>query len=944
MNYCALDKHHTRSLKEFPVAAALACVAGGATAALTGSLWAVVWSVATTLMIWIDIAGMNRILKLGSSTNPAVSETTMLLTGIVLVCLFVTLPIWMLLTFEYPFVMASMALFTSGATRSAPMFAISARVGAAYYAPFILIPTAALLWDGITNHERSIGGHLLAILALTCCMFYIWRSWLTRHSAELALDAARSEAVGQRDIASRDAMVSRLLFQHTIMRAALFDTEGRFIAVNASWLRAIRKNEADVIGRTMLEVTPNLEPEWHDAIAQALGGHTTQVEGYQLKSPDRSRVFLDWEVQPWRTSEGRIGGAVAYAQDVTEVHLARAAASAKQNRLELALKASKAFIWEIDYLKRTVTHDDDAVAFFGYAPTFEILHSKPEAFCHPDDFDRVKRQAIHVLSNGGYARMDHRRLLSDGTVGWVRTELAPTKNSDGVQSRIVMLTRDVSEEMAWQEKLALMMGRAQAGLSEKRKLLEELCGVALPFYSAPAHATQADIGSINVADTMENTFNQLFAGLDQILLEIDERDIALTAAVQQLQDARSSAEAANIAKSQFLANMSHELRTPLNSIIGYTEILLEDAEHEGRRDAAKDAEKVQKSATHLLHLINDILDLSKIEAGKMDITTEPTLLNDLLTDIYMSAEPLAAAKNNRLKIKIGCERTLALTDGFRLRQCILNLVSNACKFTQHGDIILALGIDDSEENRAWFEISVKDTGIGMSPDQLGRLFRPFSQADGSTTRKYGGTGLGLALTRDLIRLLGGDVHVESDVGLGSTFTLRIPVFGLEARDVEITPAGDHNAAVILIVDDEPVGRELTLRSASSLGLSVASAETGRAALAYCEAHEVALIVLDLELPDMNGYEVLASLRANQKTRAIPTLIVSIDDDRRKSMSLGAQEHLAKPCPSAILTAAIARLARQSDYPSSGPTSKTTRSAQTKAADPAMPKARRNRSA
>jgi CheY-like chemotaxis protein len=358
--------------------------------------------------------------------------------------------------------------------------------------------------------------------------------------------------------------------------------------------------------------------------------------------------------------------------------------------------------------------------------------------------------------------------------------------------------------------------------------------------------------------------------------------------------------------------MSHELRTPLNAIIGYTEILIEDAEYEQRIDAAKDATKVRNSATHLLGLINEILDLSKIEAGKMDIALEPTPLLDVFNDVVASAQPLAAANNNKITVEIECERTLAFTDGFRLRQCLLNMLSNACKFTQEGEITLRLELSEIEGNNRWYDLSVTDTGIGISEAQQLKLFKPFSQADESTTRKYGGTGLGLALTREMTHLLGGEVFVQSQEGEGSKFTLRIPALGLEAGDVDMMMSANKSAPLVLVVDDDPLARALTARSASALGMSIASAETGLAALSFCECNDVDLVVLDLQLPDMDGNDVLAALRGSKRSRDIPVMVVSIDDDRRRSISAGAQEHLAKPCPSAVLTAAIARLIRRND--------------------------------
>jgi PAS domain S-box-containing protein len=914
VSHKAIIKHHRRTVKELPLVAAMLALAGTSCAVLLQVLWPVAWAVACGVVICIDIAVMGHFEDDDKPTSSQLLrlELALMALGFVSVCVFLVLPFALLMEGAYYFTVIALALFATAATRSAAMFSMSTRIGVACYAPYLLGLTLALGVDAFRSPANEILGHCVAVVALICCLGYIWMAWLQRHRAELALDTALESSENERDTAARNATVSRLLFQHTTLRAALFDTDSHFIAVNAAWLGAIMKSEEDLIGKTIEEAMPKAKPEWAAAIAAAQEGETTIVDGDATIRADGKHVVLDWHVQPWFNDDGSIGGAVGYAQDVTEVHSARDAAKAKQERLELALKASKSFIWEVDYVAQTVTHDQDAVAFFGHTPTFDSFLGKGDSTDHPDDIPAKKRQALQVLANGGYGRMEHRHMVKGGGIRWVRTDLAPLAFTNGKPSRFVMLTRDVTDEMARQDMLSQMMQRANVALGEKRKLLEELCGETLPSYSPimPPEASKAK--SLSAADDTESTFKQLFAGFDQILTEIDERDMALAAAVQQLRDARTSAEAANIAKSQFLANMSHELRTPLNAIIGYTEILIEDAEYEGRADAAKDATKVRTSATHLLKLINEILDLSKIEAGKMDITREATPLSDVLSDIVSSGEPLAAANNNVIRVEIESDRTLALTDGFRLRQCLLNLVSNACKFTENGTITIGLAITETDENHRWFEISVQDSGIGISAEAIERLFRPFSQADGSTTRKYGGTGLGLALTREMTHLLGGEVFVESEVGVGSKFTLRIPALGLEADDVEMTFAADKTSALVLVVDDDPVARSLTARSANALGMSVASAETGRAAMAFCDENDVGLIVLDLQLPDMDGLDVLAALRGNEKTRNTPVMVVSVDDDRRKSISAGAQEHLAKPCPSAVLTAAMARLARRQD--------------------------------
>ncbi|QGZ96636.1 ATP-binding protein [Terricaulis silvestris] len=269
--------------------------------------------------------------------------------------------------------------------------------------------------------------------------------------------------------------------------------------------------------------------------------------------------------------------------------------------------------------------------------------------------------------------------------------------------------------------------------------------------------------------------------LRTILDEIEHRDVELKRAFEELEKARVAAEQASIAKSQFLATMSHELRTPLNAIIGYGEMLKENAEDRGDEQDGADLMRIHGAAHRLLALINDVLDLSKIEAGGTDVSLEPVDLDALLHEAAETVRPAAAANGAEIVVETPAPLGVVETDGFKLSQCLLNLASNAAKFTRDGQIKLS-GRRESEAGAEWLVFDVIDTGIGISPEALGRLFQPFVQADASTTRAYGGTGLGLAITRRLARMLGGDVTVVSVVGQGSTFTLRVPALALAEQD------------------------------------------------------------------------------------------------------------------------------------------------------------------
>jgi PAS domain S-box-containing protein len=382
----------------------------------------------------------------------------------------------------------------------------------------------------------------------------------------------------------------------------------------------------------------------------------------------------------------------------------------------------------------------------------------------------------------------------------------------------------------------------------------------------------------------------------------------------ELTEAMEAAEVANRVKSEFLANMSHELRTPLNAIIGYSQMLQEEAADVGQEDFLPDLKKIESAGTHLLGLINDILDLSKIEAGRMDLFLEPVDVPTLVAEIRHIIEPLAAKNGNRLVIDCPADVDTIESDLTKVKQSLLNLLSNASKFTKDGTIELAVERSGTGADEM-VSFHCKDTGIGMTPEQLGRLFQAFSQADSSTTRKYGGTGLGLAITRHFARMLGGDVTVASEAGKGSVFTMTIPTrprkpaeaaAGGEAIGAELrAAAGEGNGRpTVMVVDDDAAARDLLGSMLDREGFHVLHAQSGKEALSLArEAHPDA-ITLDVMMPQMDGWSVLAALKADPELCDIPVIMVTMLNERGMGLSLGASGYLTKPVDRGRLSAIL----------------------------------------
>ena len=394
--------------------------------------------------------------------------------------------------------------------------------------------------------------------------------------------------------------------------------------------------------------------------------------------------------------------------------------------------------------------------------------------------------------------------------------------------------------------------------------------------------------------------------------KLSELNLKLSEVNTKLSERSRELAEASLAKSQFLAHISHELRTPLNAIIGYSEMIQEEVEEKGLDDFIPDLKKIREAGKHLLGVINDILDLSKIESGDISLYLEQFKISTMIEDLRTTAAPVIEKNNNKLEIRFAENVGTMRADIRRLRQVLLNLLSNASKFTENGTIIIEASRENADQSD-WIVFRVLDTGIGMTEEQKLKVFQAFSQADTSATRKFGGAGLGLVICKRLCQMMGGSITFESQQGKGSTFLIRIPASVSDVRketggfDLAADAAYQRSSAtdgIVLVIDDDRSARDLMVRMISREGFRVVTAWGGEEGLRLARDLGPSIITLDVFMPGIDGWSVLKELKADPDLGKIPVIMVTMEEDKTKGFLLGASDFVLKPVTREQLSAVL----------------------------------------
>ncbi len=639
-------------------------------------------------------------------------------------------------------------------------------------------------------------------------------------------------------------LFNQMINGYTIIEP-IWDTENqmvdfKYIELNPAFERLTGLKQEQALNHTVKELLPGIEDTWFRHFSKLFKDKKNISFVNYLKPLDKY-----YAVDAFLYAENQI--AVVF-EDITKRKKTEQALQLNEERYALAQRAANIGSWDWNIKTNEVYWSEHIEPLFGFERgTFKGTYEAFLELVHPEDKKIITDAVYQSLNNKADYKVEHRIIAPDKTIRWMQGSADVLYDDNKKPKRLIGVVMDITEQKKAQEKIEEQYKHLQASEEELRQNTEELR---------------------TVNESLEKTRELLIA-----LLKKEK------AGRVELEKAKKAAEAANQAKSEFLDNMSHEIRTPMNSILGFTELLVKQINNQKYKNYLQ---SIKSSGNTLMNLINDILDLSKIEAGKMVIKLNPVNLRAIVDEIehifYLKI------KQKKLQwIKQIDERIpgFVKTDELRIRQILLNLTGNAIKFTSKGSVKIKIDCLQISNNKLDIDISVEDTGIGIPKNELNHIFDAFKQHEQHDTKKFGGTGLGLAITKRLTNMLNGTIRVQSEPDKGSTFTVQllnieIVETGKIFENKKITENEDiiFEKATILIADDVKMNRDLLCSYFENTNISTLKAENGTQTLILAQQHQPDVILLDLRMPEMNGWEAIQTIRDSKNLKNTVVIAVS----------------------------------------------------------------------
>ena len=723
----------------------------------------------------------------------------------------------------------------------------------------------------------------------------------------------------------------------------------RFSYISSRGFESMNVSSKSVLGKTRKEALEDLganldTPQWIQHFRDLKQRLPFNNFEYTLLDRNGERCWLTISGKPFFAENGDFQGYRGTARDITELRGREEALRESEARLSDYVETASDWVWEMDATLHFSYFSERIREILGVPPEFTLGKTRREVVVLDDEDSDWSKHLEDLENRRPFRDFRYRYKHPDGKMRYLSISGKPLFDEQdvffGYRGTGTNITEEIKQKRAVEESERRFRGlveNSSLGVvvhhDFKMLFVNETVAQMLGYESAQEVKALNDARLLVAPDERERiesfgieraagryvptTYEfrllkkdgaEIWVSNHAFMIEWDGLSCICATlfdvtsqkmAAEALEKAKETADTANRAKSDFLARMSHELRTPLNSIIGLSEMLLEEATENKDTDYQEPLERINRSGDHLLLLINDILDISKIEAGRMELHLEEFNVATLVDQIRSTTVPLAEKNGNQLFVTCDPQVKKMHSDAVRVRQLLINLLSNACKFTENGEVRLDVRREQEGESPS-IVFEVYDTGIGIEASKIPHLFEDFTQADPSTTRKYGGTGLGLAICRRLCSLMGGRITVASELGEGALFTAQLPEWMEETIQGDVVKGEQDGGAlgasngVILVVDGDHASRREVARLLSGEGFDIFFAHSGLEGLEMVRELKPTIVLLDILLPDMDGWEVLNTIKSNRQTADIPVIVTTIMSNKGQAFELGATDFLTKP--------------------------------------------------